>query len=124
VQKSPEVFEPIKVSAKMDKIQTQSVTKKSNSYMFIFKAGLNNEKEAIVDWKVYVCGSMPKGNNWESISPVLIKTLEGRGNLPSGILWEVKPEHSSLETVYYAIQIKTSIGKKYFSPWQTGKMSK
>jgi len=124
VQKSPEVFVPIKVSAKMDKIQTQSVTKKSNSYMFTFKAGLSEEKEAIVNWKVYVCSSMPKGNNWESISPVLIKTLEGRGNLPSGILWEVKPEYASLGTVYYAIQIKTSIGKKYFSPWQTGKMAK
>lgn len=124
VQKSPEVFVPIKVSAKMDKIQTQSVTKKSNSYMFIFKAGLSEEKEAIVNWKVYVCSSMPKGNNWESISPVLIKTLEGHGNLPSGILWEVKPEYASIGTVYYAIQIKTSIGKKYFSPWQTGKMSK
>jgi len=124
VQKSPEVFEPVKVSTKMNKIQTQSVSKKSNSYMFNFKIGLTNEQEAIVDWKVYVCSSMPKGNNWESISPVLIKTLEGRGNLPSGILWEVKPEHASLGTVYYAIQIKTSIGKKYFSPWQTGKMSK
>lgn len=124
VQKSPEVFEPIKVSAKMDKIQTQSVTKKSNSYMFIFKASLNEEKEAIVDWKVYVCSSMPKGNNWESISPVLIKTLEGRGNLPSGILWEVKPEHLSLGAVYYALQFKTSSGKKYFSTWQTGKMNK
>jgi len=124
VQKPAEVFEPIKVSSKMDKIQTQSVTKKSNSYMFIFKAGLSEEKEAIVDWKVYVCSSMPKGNNWESISPVLIKTLEGRGNLPSGILWEVRPEYASLGTVYYAIQIKTSIGKKYFSTWQTGKLIK
>ncbi len=124
VQKSPEVFVPIKVSAKMDKIQTQSVSKKSNSYMFNFKTGLSDDQEAIVDWKVYICSSMPKGNNWESISPVLIKALEGRGNLPSGILWEVKPEYASLGAVYYAIQIKSSLGKKYFSPWQTGKMTK
>lgn len=124
VQKTKEVFEPLKVSAEMEKIQTQSVRKKSNSYMFIFKAGLNDEEDAIVDWKVYVCSAMPKSNDWGQISAVLVKTLEGRGNLPSGILWDASPETQVLSSVYYALQIKTAMGKKYFTAWQTGKMVK
>ncbi len=124
LQKTKEIFEPLKVSAKMEKIQTQSVRKKSNSYMFIFKAGLDEEQDAIVDWKVYVCSAMPKSNDWEQISAVLVKTLEGRGNLPSGILWDASPETQMLPSVYYALQIKTALGKKYFTAWQTGKMVK
>ncbi|MDH4222391.1 MAG: hypothetical protein OEV55_02510 [candidate division Zixibacteria bacterium] len=121
--KKPEEVKPLSTNQtfKLTSSVEQLSAGRNRSVMFMLKPEL---EEQIDQWRLYICSEKPEGFESAQLKPVLLKIIEGRGVLSSGIIWDCRYNGETLKkgTYYYALELVDQNGQLLYSQWNTFKL--